>query len=110
MFVSVTYPLLSVWVLFNEAMSSLSELLNSSLKKLTISCFIRLIIDNSVWDHSTFTANRSWLLEHDVITERFEEVVNLARKKQLLLVVLLSQKVELTTVTNGRVIIPKMTQ
>jgi len=46
--------------------------------------FIGLTIDNSVWDHSTFSANRDRLLEHDVITELFEEVVNLARKKQLL--------------------------
>ena len=46
--------------------------------------FIGLTIDDSVWDHSTFTANRGRLLEHDVITQLFEEVVNLARKKQLL--------------------------
>jgi len=46
--------------------------------------FVGLTIDDPVWDHSTFTANRGRLLEHDVITELFEEVVNLARKKQLL--------------------------
>ncbi|WP_296058371.1 IS5 family transposase [uncultured Amphritea sp.] len=46
--------------------------------------FVGLTIDDSVWDHSTFTANRGRLLKHDVIAELFEEVVNLARKKQLL--------------------------
>ena len=46
--------------------------------------FVGLTIDDSVWDHSTFAANRGRLLKHDVITELFEEVVNLARKKQLL--------------------------
>jgi transposase len=46
--------------------------------------FVGLTIDDSVWDHSTFTANRGRLMEHDVITELFDAVVNLARKKQLL--------------------------
>jgi len=46
--------------------------------------FVGLTIDDQVWDHSTFTANRDRLLAHDVITELFEEVVNLARKKHLL--------------------------
>lgn len=46
--------------------------------------FVGLTIDDSVWDHSTFTANRGRLLKHDVITELFEEVVTLARKQQLL--------------------------
>jgi transposase len=43
--------------------------------------FVGLTIDDSVWDHSTFTANRRRLMEHDVITELFDAVVNLARKK-----------------------------
>lgn len=46
--------------------------------------FVGLTIDDSVWDHSTFTANRGRLLEYDVIPELFDAVVNLARKKQLL--------------------------
>lgn len=46
--------------------------------------FVGLTIDDSVWDHSTFSINRDRLLENDVITELFEEVVNLARKQKLL--------------------------
>ena len=41
-------------------------------------------MDDAVWDHSTFRINRDRLLENDVITELFEEVVHLARKQTLL--------------------------
>lgn len=46
--------------------------------------FIGLTIDDTVWNHSTFSINRDRLLENDVITELFEEVVGLARKRKLL--------------------------
>lgn len=46
--------------------------------------FVGLPVDDTVWDHSTFSTNRDRLLENDVIPELFEEVVNLARKKELL--------------------------
>ena len=41
-------------------------------------------MDDAVWDHSTFRINRDRWLENDVITDLFEEVVNLARKQTLL--------------------------
>ena len=34
--------------------------------------FVGLTIDDTVWDHSTFSINRDRLLENDVITELFE--------------------------------------
>lgn len=46
--------------------------------------FVGLTIDDTVWNHSTFSINRDRLLENDVITELFEEVIGLARKRQLL--------------------------
>lgn len=46
--------------------------------------FVGLTIDDPVWDHSTFSANRDRLIENDVIGKLFEEVVNLAREKDLL--------------------------
>lgn len=46
--------------------------------------FVGLTIDDKVWDHSTFSINRDRLLENDVITELFEEVVGLAKKQNLL--------------------------
>lgn len=46
--------------------------------------FIGLTIDDAVWDHSTFSANRDRLIENDVVCELFEEVVNLAREQNLL--------------------------
>lgn len=46
--------------------------------------FVGLTIDDTVWNHSTFSINRDRLLENDVITELFEEVVDLARKRKLL--------------------------
>lgn len=46
--------------------------------------FVGLTIDDTVWNHSTFSINRDRLLENDVITELFEEVVGLARKHSLL--------------------------
>lgn len=46
--------------------------------------FVGLTIDDTVWNHSTFSINRDRLLENDVITELFEEVVGLARKQKLL--------------------------
>lgn len=46
--------------------------------------FVGLTIDDTVWNHSTFSINRDRLLENDVITELFEEVITLARKQQRL--------------------------
>jgi len=42
--------------------------------------FVGLTIEDRVWNHSSFSTNRDRLLENDVITELFEEVVKLARK------------------------------
>jgi transposase len=46
--------------------------------------FVGLTIDDTVWNHSSFSTNRDRLLDNEVITELFEEVVNLARKQKLL--------------------------
>jgi transposase len=46
--------------------------------------FVGLTIDDVVWDHSTFTVNRDRLIENNVIGNLFEEVVNLAKQKDLL--------------------------
>jgi transposase len=46
--------------------------------------FTGLTIDDPVWDHSTFSKNRDRLLEHEIIPALFEEVVELARKQNLL--------------------------
>lgn len=46
--------------------------------------FIGLTVDDAVWDHSSFSKNRDRLLEHDVIPVLFEEIIALARKKDLI--------------------------
>jgi transposase len=46
--------------------------------------FVGLTIDDTVWDHSTFSANRDRLIENDVMGNLFEEVITLARQKDLL--------------------------
>jgi transposase len=46
--------------------------------------FIGLTVDDTVWDHSSFSKNRDRLLEHDVIPILFEEVIALARKNDLI--------------------------
>ncbi|WP_354411306.1 IS5 family transposase [Marinobacterium sp. MBR-111] len=46
--------------------------------------FVGLTIDDPVWHHSSFSTNRDRLLEHDVVTHLFEEVVSLARERRLL--------------------------
>lgn len=46
--------------------------------------FVGLSIDDTVWDHSSFSKNRDRLLEHEVIPDLFAEVVNAAGKRQLL--------------------------
>ena len=46
--------------------------------------FVGLSIDDAVWSHSTFSKNRDRLLEHEIIPALFEEVVELARKQDLL--------------------------
>lgn len=46
--------------------------------------FIGLTIDDKVWNHSSFTTNRDRLLENEVIPQLFDEVINLAKKSQLL--------------------------
>lgn len=46
--------------------------------------FIGLTIDDAVWNHSSFSTNRDRLLEQDIIPQLFAEVVELARKQDLL--------------------------
>jgi len=46
--------------------------------------FTGMSIDESVWDHSTFSKNRDRLLDHDIIPTLFVEVVELARKRHLI--------------------------
>jgi transposase len=46
--------------------------------------FVGLAIDDSVWDHSTFSKNRDRLLEHQVIEGFFAEVLRLADERALL--------------------------
>jgi transposase len=46
--------------------------------------FVGLAIDDSVWDHSTFSKNRDRLLEHQVIEGFFDEVLRLADERALL--------------------------
>lgn len=43
-----------------------------------------LSIDDEVWDHSTFSKNRDRLLDHGIVGSLFEEVVELARKQDLI--------------------------
>jgi hypothetical protein len=46
--------------------------------------FVRLELDDMVWDHSTFSKNWERLLDHQVMPALFESVLKLARKRQLL--------------------------
>ena len=46
--------------------------------------FVGLSIDDEVWDHSTFSKNRDRLLDHGIVGSLFEEVVELARKQDLI--------------------------
>jgi len=46
--------------------------------------FIGLTVDDPVWNHSSFSKNRDRLLEHDVIPALFEEIIELARKDDLI--------------------------
>ena len=45
--------------------------------------FTGMSIDELVWDHSTFSKNRDRLLDHEIIPALFVEVVELARKRDL---------------------------
>jgi len=46
--------------------------------------FVGLTIEDTVWNHSTFSINRDRLLEHDVVGELFEQVLSLANRRELL--------------------------
>lgn len=46
--------------------------------------FVGLEIEDSVWNHSTFSKNRDRLLDHDVMNHFFESVLELARERDLL--------------------------
>ena len=46
--------------------------------------FVGLTIEDTVWNHSTFSINRDRLLEHDVVGELFEQVLSLASRRELL--------------------------
>jgi transposase len=46
--------------------------------------FLRMNSDEPAFDHSTFSANRKRLLDHDVAKEFFFGVVNQAKKKRLM--------------------------
>lgn len=46
--------------------------------------FVGLSIDDSVWNHSVFSKNRDRLIEHDAVTDLFNETVEMAKRKDLL--------------------------
>ena len=46
--------------------------------------FVGLGLDKTPWDHSTYTKNRDRLIEHEVVRELFEAVLDQARAKNLL--------------------------
>lgn len=46
--------------------------------------FIGLGMEDSAWDHSTYTQNRDRLIEHDVVKTLFGRVMDQAKKAQLL--------------------------
>ena len=46
--------------------------------------FVGLEMDDAVWHHSTFTKNRTRLLEHAILPELFDAVLRQARKRHLL--------------------------
>lgn len=46
--------------------------------------FVGLELDDTMWNHSTFSKNRDRLLEHDIIAEFFSQVLRIARKRNLL--------------------------
>ncbi len=46
--------------------------------------FVGLGLDKAPFDHSTYTKNRDRLIEHDVVRELFERVLDQARAKHLL--------------------------
>ena len=43
-----------------------------------------MTVDDAVWNHSSFSKNRDRLLEHDVVPALFEEIITLARKKDVI--------------------------
>ena len=46
--------------------------------------FVGLEMDQNVWHHSTFSANRERLLGHDVVRQFFDQVVLIARAQSLM--------------------------
>jgi transposase len=46
--------------------------------------FVGLAIDDSVWNHSVFSKNRDRLIEHDAVTDLFNETVEMAHQRGLL--------------------------
>jgi len=46
--------------------------------------FVGLGMEREPWDHSTYSKNRDRLIEHEVVRELFERVLDQARDKQLL--------------------------
>ena len=46
--------------------------------------FVGLSVDRAPWDHSTYTKNRDRLIEHEVIRELFERVLDQAKAQGLL--------------------------
>lgn len=46
--------------------------------------FVGLSLDRTPWDHSTYTKNRDRLIEHEVVRELFERVLDQAKAKGLL--------------------------
>lgn len=46
--------------------------------------FVGLSVDKAPWDHSSYTKNRDRLIEHEVVRELFERVLDQAKAKGLL--------------------------
>ena len=46
--------------------------------------FVGLTLESRPWDHSTYTKNRDRLIDHDVVRELFDRILDRARRQGLL--------------------------
>lgn len=71
-------------VLTDRVVALLEGSLAGTHRALLFRWFVRLAIEQSVWNHSVFSKNRDRLIEHNAVTDLFKATEKMAEQRGLL--------------------------
>ncbi len=84
-----SYLTLTDYVPEGHPLRAIREIVNAALREqlgynMLFRWFVGLGVERKPWDHSTYTKNRDRPIEHEVVRELFERVLEQAKAKGLL--------------------------